>query len=139
MRANLIAHRLGRDYGPDSSAAALAAALRGPLAGLETDLVLTADGKLVLLHDPLLPLATTLEGWAHERTAGEITRARLLDARGEPTDQRPLLLGELLEAAPADLTVQLEVKAHADHELARHTTEAACAHVRSSALRSGSS
>jgi glycerophosphoryl diester phosphodiesterase len=129
MQANFIAHRLGRAYGPDSSATALAGAIAGPLAGLETDLVLTADGNLMLLHDPLLPLATTLEGWAHERTANQILAGRLLDRTGEPTEERPLLLGELLQTAPADLILQLEVKAHADEALARRTTEAICAQV----------
>lgn len=130
MQARLIAHRLGRAYGPDSSAAALAGALAGPLEGLESDLVLTADDRLVLLHDPLLPLATTLSGWANERTAAEIVAARLLDRRGQPTEEHPLLLGELLEAAPPGVTIQLEVKAHADSELARRTTEAICTQVR---------
>jgi glycerophosphoryl diester phosphodiesterase len=130
MQANFIAHRLGRAYGPDSSAKALAGAIAGPLAGLETDLVLTADGELVLLHDPLLPLATTLKGWAHEHTADEIVAGRLLDQAGEPTEERPMLLGELLGAAPAVLPLQLEVKAHADEALARRTTEAICAQLR---------
>ena len=129
MQPNFIAHRLGRAYGPDSSATALAGAIAGPLTGLETDVVLTADGKLVLLHDPLLPLATTLEGWAHKRTADEILAGRLLDWAGGPTEARPLLLGDLLQAAPAGLILQLEVKAHADEELARRTTEAICAQV----------
>jgi glycerophosphoryl diester phosphodiesterase len=132
MQANFIAHRLGRAYGPDSSAKALVGAIAGPLAGLETDLVLTADGQLVLLHDPLLALGTTLEGWAHQRTATEITAGRLLDRAGEPTRERPLLLSHLLEAAPLGLTLQLEVKAHADTDLARRTTEAICAQVRAS-------
>jgi glycerophosphoryl diester phosphodiesterase len=129
MQANFIAHRLGRAYGPDSSATALAGALAGPLTGLETDVVLTADGKLVLLHDPLLPLATTLEGWAHERTADEIVAGRLLDRAGERTEARPMLLGDLLQAAPAGLLLQLEVKAHADEALARRTAEAICEQV----------
>jgi glycerophosphoryl diester phosphodiesterase len=129
MHANFIAHRLGRAYGPDSSATALAGAIAGPLTGLETDVVLTADRKLVLLHDPLLPLATTIQGWAHERTADEILAGRLLDRAGQPTEAQPLLLGDLLEAAPAGLTLQLEVKAHADEGLARRTTEAICSQV----------
>jgi glycerophosphoryl diester phosphodiesterase len=132
MQANFIAHRLGRAYGPDSSATALAGSIAGPLAGLETDLVLTADGELVLLHDPLLALGTTLKGWAHQRTAAEITAGRLLDRAGKPTAERPLLLSELLEAAPIGLTLQLEVKAHADTDLARRTTNAICAQVRES-------
>ncbi|MGZ3397473.1 MAG: glycerophosphodiester phosphodiesterase family protein, partial [Isosphaeraceae bacterium] len=54
----LYAHRLGRHYGPDSSAAALRHTLTGPVEGLETDVCLTADDQLVLLHDPLLTLGT---------------------------------------------------------------------------------
>ena len=60
----LYAHRLGRHYGPDSSAAALRRTLTGPVEGLETDVCLTSDDQLVLLHDPLLTLGTTLDGWA---------------------------------------------------------------------------
>ena len=132
MQANFIAHRLGRAYGPDSSAAALDGALAGPLTGVETDLVLTGDGGLVLLHDPLLPLTTTLDGWAHERPTAEIAASRLLDRHGEPTGEAPLRFEELLEGSPRELTVQLEVKAHADEGLALRTTEAICDRVRAS-------
>jgi glycerophosphoryl diester phosphodiesterase len=124
----LYAHRLGRAYGPDSSAAALQRALAGgPLAGVETDVCLTADGELVCLHDPLLGIGTTLEGWAHERSAAAICNGRLRDAAGAPTSERPLRLGELLELVAADaLRVQVEVKAHADSALARRTAATLC-------------
>jgi glycerophosphoryl diester phosphodiesterase len=122
----LYAHRLGRAYGPDSSAAALTRALERPLDGLETDCCLTADGELVLLHDPLLEVATTVSGWAHERTAAQIQAGRLRHRDGTASDERPLLLDELLERAPSDATLQLEVKAHADPALARRTTRALC-------------
>jgi hypothetical protein len=71
--------------------------------GLETDVCLTSDGELVLLHDPLLSVGTTLDGWAHERTAAEIAQARILDRHRVPTAERPLTLDELLTHAPADL------------------------------------
>src|SRR6266480_6965150 len=98
----LHAHRLGRDYGPDSSAQALAGALAAGVDGLETDVCLTSDGELVLLHDPLLSLGTTLAGWAHERTAADISGASILDRHGVPTAERPLTLSELLADATAD-------------------------------------
>jgi glycerophosphoryl diester phosphodiesterase len=123
---DLIAHRLGRAYGPDSSRAALEGSLGGPLYGLETDVCITADGDLVLLHDPLLPLCTDISGWAHRTPAARILDAALLDHRGEPSDQAPLALDELLERVPDHLVLQLEVKAHADPELARRTTLALC-------------
>jgi glycerophosphoryl diester phosphodiesterase len=120
----LYAHRLGRGYGPDSSAAALRGALAAGVDGLETDVCLTADGALVLLHDPYLPLGTDLEGFAHERTARELRRARLRDREGRPTAEAPLFVEDLLAAAPRDVVLQLEVKAHADPALAGRTVDA---------------
>src|SRR6266567_4601331 len=104
----LYAHRLGRAYGPDSSAKALAGALAAGADGLETDVCLTSDGKLVLLHDPLLSLGTTLGGWAHERTAAEIAAGSILDRDRVPTAERPMALDELLTHAPADMPIQVE-------------------------------
>jgi hypothetical protein len=109
----LYAHRLGRAYGPDSSLAALHRAIQ-QLDGLETDCCLTADGELVLLHDPLLELGTTVFGWAHQRSAAEIRAGWLRHSDGSPSDERPLLLDELLDVAPPGATLQLEVKAHAN-------------------------
>jgi len=95
----IFAHRLGRAYGPDSSLAALGRALRPSLDGLETDCCLTADGELVLLHDPLLDLGTTVSGWAHQRRAAEIRAGWLCNPDGTPSAQRPLLL-DVLEREP---------------------------------------
>jgi glycerophosphoryl diester phosphodiesterase len=120
----LIAHRLGREPGPDSSRAALAATLDGPVDGVETDVCLTADGQLALLHDPWLSNGTTAAGWAHETDWRRLRDARLLDRHGVATDQTPMLLDELLDATPATLRLQLEVKAHGDPELARATAAA---------------
>ncbi len=129
----LYAHRLGRAYGPDSSATALAGSLAAGVDGLETDVCATSDGELVLLHDPLLTLGTTLDGWAHQRSAAEILRARILNRDREPTAERPLTLDELLAATPGDLPIQVEVKAHADPELARHTAQIFCERYRGAA------
>ncbi|HUY58681.1 MAG TPA: glycerophosphodiester phosphodiesterase [Solirubrobacteraceae bacterium] len=122
----LYAHRLGRDPGPDSSRAALRATLAGPVDGLETDACLTADGRLVLLHDPWLSSSTTSRGWAHQTAWSDLRGARLRDRNGAPTAETPMLLEELLDDAPGDLRVQVEVKAHGDPELARATATAVC-------------
>ena len=96
MAGDLIAHRLGSAYGPDNSETALRRSLSGPLEGLETDVCLTADGELVLLHNPLLSLGTTLSGWAHERTLEELLEGSLLGPDCEPADEPPLTLEQLL-------------------------------------------
>jgi glycerophosphoryl diester phosphodiesterase len=126
MLTPIYAHRLGGGYGPDSSRAALARTLERRVAGLETDCCLTAEGDIVLLHDPLLQLGTDLSGWAHQRTAAEICAGRLRDGTGRPSLEPPLRLAELLDLVPADMTLQLEIKAHADPSLARETTRAVC-------------
>jgi glycerophosphoryl diester phosphodiesterase len=130
MLPPLYAHRLGRAYGPDSSAAALRGALAAGVDGLESDVCLTADGALVLLHDPYLPLVTDLEGFAHQRTARELRRARLRDRGGSLTAEAPLFAEDLLAAAPRGLVVQLEVKAHADPALAARTVDALAERLR---------
>lgn len=136
MQTPLIAHRRGRAYGPDSSRQALTAALtRGPITGVETDVCITRDGALVCLHDPYLPVGTTLTGWAHERAAADVLAGRLLDHHGRETGERPLLAEELLELVPAGLTVQLDVKAHANEQLARRTISALAALLARSAER----
>jgi glycerophosphoryl diester phosphodiesterase len=126
----LYAHRLGRAYGPDSSGAALIGALTAGVEGLETDVCLTADGELVLLHDPYLPLGTGLEGFAHERTARELRQTRLRDRDGRLTTEAPLFLDDLLGTAPADVVLQIEVKAHADLALAGRTVDALARRLR---------
>jgi glycerophosphoryl diester phosphodiesterase len=125
----LYAHRLGRDAGPDSSPAALAATLAAGADGLETDVCLTADAELALLHDPLLELGTTAVGWAHRTTWEALRDARLRDRYGAPTDQRPLRLDDLLDAAPPDLPLQLDVKTHGNPDLAVATVDAIDARV----------
>ena len=120
----LYAHRLGRDAGPDNSRAALRATLSGGVDGVETDVCLTSDGRLALLHDPLLGAGTTATGWAHLTPWSALRGARLRDRAGMPTDETPMLLEELLDAVAPELVVQVEVKAHGDPPLARAT---ACA------------
>src|SRR5918999_2233680 len=133
--AQLYAHRLGRAYGPDSSARALAGALRAGVDGLETDVCLTADEDLVLLHDPRLEVCTTLSGWAHQRPARDIASGFLRDRHGNPTMERPLFLDELLDATAGSLPIQVEVKAHADPALAGRTVATLCERYRRSPER----
>jgi glycerophosphoryl diester phosphodiesterase len=126
VAGDLIAHRLGKAYGPDNSETALRRSLSGPLEGVETDVCLTADGELVLLHDPLLSHGTTLSGWAHERTSDDLLQSSLLREDGEPADEPPLTLDQLLEMTPPELIVQVEVKTQSNPELARRTAATIC-------------
>ena len=129
----LIAHRLGREPGPDTSRAAQATTLSGFVDGLETDVCLTADGRLALLHDPWLSSGTTATGWVHETEWGQLRDARLRDRHGVATMHRPMLLEDLFRLAPPELRLQIEVKAHGDPDLASATATAACRMAQSQA------
>jgi glycerophosphoryl diester phosphodiesterase len=122
----IYAHRFGSDYGPESSRSALEHTLSGDVDGIEADIVLSGDDRVLALHDPILSYSTDLTGWAHERSAAELCGARLLDGAGEPSEEQPMSLEQVLELIPRDLPFQLDVKAYADHELARRTAERAC-------------
>jgi glycerophosphoryl diester phosphodiesterase len=99
----IVAHRLGRAGGPDSSRQALRRALAGPADGPETDVCLTADGQLALLHDPWLAIGTTAEGWAHRtRWTDVLELACLRDRDGVPTAEPVLRLEDLLDDAYVD-------------------------------------
>jgi glycerophosphoryl diester phosphodiesterase len=132
----LFAHRLGKTYGPDNSRAALRRSLSQPIEGLETDCCLTSDGELYLLHDANLGSGTDLHGWAHEHSAAEIQACHLLDAGSRQSDQHPMPLLELLDSVPADVRLQLEVKAVGRPELARRTAQAVCNLLRDHPARS---
>ena len=121
----LYVHRLGRDPGPDSSQAALRATLAGPVDGLETD----ASDRRRTAGAAARPVAEQLHDVARLGAANGLERlrgARLRDRDGAPTAETPMLLQELLDDAPGDLRVQVEVKAHGDPELARTTATAVC-------------
>jgi glycerophosphoryl diester phosphodiesterase len=122
----IYAHRLGAAYGPESSRAALQGSLERGVDGLESDVVLSADDEVFALHDPILSISTDLEGWAHETSTAELREARIRGEAGEPSEEHPMTLRELFDAIPPDLPIQLDVKAYADHELARRTAERAC-------------
>jgi glycerophosphoryl diester phosphodiesterase len=122
----IYAHRLGAAYGPESGRSTLRRTLADPVDGVEADVVLSADEDVLALHDPALWVSTDLDGWANERDAAALSAARLLDHSGEPSDDRPMRLVELLEMLPSELPLQLDVKAYADTELAVRTARRCC-------------
>jgi glycerophosphoryl diester phosphodiesterase len=122
----VYAHRFGSRYGPESSRAALEASLTRKVDGLEADVILSGDDEVFALHDPDLSLSTDATGWAQDRPADEIDAAHIRDQRGDVSDETPLRLGQVLDVIPPDLPLQLDVKAYADHDLARRTTRRAC-------------
>ncbi len=109
-------HMLRRRRGdPPHLRANLAAGLAAG-AALEVDLVPTADGHFVCLHDLTLDAETTGAGPVADATRADLMRLRQRGPGGVALDSPPLFLDEVVSAARAGWRrggglVQLDVKA----------------------------
>ena len=95
----LLAHRGFHTEAPENTMAAFEAAARVGVDGIETDVRLSADGKLVIIHDRVT---------AKKRAVSEITHAELESDVGHAVP----LLAEMLDAFP-DVLWNIEIKTRA--------------------------
>jgi len=105
----LIAHRGGAELAPENTLVAFRNAVENWDADLiETDVRLTSDGRVVIMHDPTVDRTTDGTGAVAEMTWNQLScfdaAYHYRDANGEPslrgTGVRIPLLAELLEALP---------------------------------------
>jgi glycerophosphoryl diester phosphodiesterase len=111
-RPAVAAHRGGALRWPENSLRAYREALALGVDLLETDVHLTADGAVVVLHDATLERTTTGTGAVRDRTLGELAALRLRAADGSPTAEGVPTLAQLLDlVAPSRAGLLLEIKA----------------------------
>jgi len=107
----LAAHRGGALLWPENSVLAFRNALAMGADLLELDVHLSADGELVVIHDPTSDRTTDGRGAVIARPAAELRRLRLRGPGGALTDERLPLLGDvlaLMTAAGAGLLVEVK-------------------------------
>jgi glycerophosphoryl diester phosphodiesterase len=110
----VAAHRGGALLWPENSLLAFGNALGLGVDAVETDVHMTSDGELVVIHDPTLDRTTTARGAIADMTAAEVTAARLKDRAGRTTDERVPTLAQLLDLlAPRRAQLLLEIKVDA--------------------------
>lgn len=87
-------------------------AIEGGVDGLETDIQMTRDGHLILMHDNMVDRTTDGTGFVCEKTLMEIKNLTIGDGERVP------LLSELLDLATEhpDLLLNLEIKTYPDLE-----------------------
>ena len=83
----IAAHRGGAALWPENSLLAFGNALGLGVDFVETDVHLTSDGEVVVLHDPKLDRTTTGTGAVAERRLADLASVRLRAADGTPTDE----------------------------------------------------
>jgi len=93
----IAAHRGGAALWPENSLLAFRNALALGVDFLETDVHLTADGEVVILHDPTLDRTTTGTGPVGDRRLADLASVRLRAADGTLTDEPVPTLGQLLD------------------------------------------
>lgn len=104
----------GFGYAPENSRLALERCVVMGVEMMETDVHMTADGHLIIMHDDRVERTTDGHGAIAEMTLAEIRKLHLrqnLGGYAEPvTDERVLTLEEMLEAAKERITLNLDVK-----------------------------
>jgi glycerophosphoryl diester phosphodiesterase len=97
---------------PENSIASFLAAVRQGAHGVEVDVELTADGRLVIMHDDTLDRTTTCRGCVSAYTLEQLQACRLLDGTLQPTAERPPTLEQVFTALPGDALVNVELKVY---------------------------
>jgi glycerophosphoryl diester phosphodiesterase len=111
----VAAHRGGAALWPENSVLAFREALALGVDVLEFDVHLTADGEVVVLHDPTLDRTTTGRGPVRETTLAALASLRLRARDGRTTDEPIPTLARVLDvAAPARVAILPEIKVGAD-------------------------
>ena len=114
----VVSHRTNAGTHAENSIAGIEAALADGADAVEFDLRATADGELVLLHDPLL-LRTAGDPRAVEQvTLGELRGIALRDGRTSEAAGAVPLLSEALEELAGRAIPVIDVKAPVEAALA---------------------
>ena len=107
----VAAHRGGALLWPENSLLAFRSALGLGVDFLETDVHLTADGEVVIVHDPTLERTTTGQGAVRDTKLADLLAVRLKAADGSVTGEHVPTLRELLDLMrPSAARLLLEIK-----------------------------
>lgn len=107
----VAAHRGGALLWVENSLGAYRKALALGVDYVETDVHLTADGEVVVVHDATLDRTTSGTGAVRETRRDELARLRLRAGDGSLTDEPIPTLGELLDVVrPSRAELLLEIK-----------------------------
>ncbi|MEM1249491.1 MAG: glycerophosphodiester phosphodiesterase family protein [Acidobacteriota bacterium] len=102
LDVRLYGHRGLTAEAPENSLAAVRAAMKLGIAGVEIDLRTTRDGEIVLLHDATLERTTDGSGPIAERSLSAVRGLRLCGNDGQPTQHRVPTLDEVISLVRSD-------------------------------------
>ncbi|WP_159349347.1 glycerophosphodiester phosphodiesterase [Roseomonas harenae] len=103
----IIAHRGGAILWPENSLAAFRNAIAAGVDAVECDVHLSADGEVMVMHDPILDRTSNGRGPLAERSAEELAGTKLISAGGEGVPRLAELAG-LVSASKIGLQVEIK-------------------------------
>ncbi|WP_017732397.1 glycerophosphodiester phosphodiesterase family protein [Nafulsella turpanensis] len=110
---------------PENAIETFARVLHHTYAIIETDISLTKDSLLVMMHDNTLDRTTTGKGPVIDYTLAEIQHLKLLDQEGNITPYRAPSLQEVLEWGRGKVVYTLDVKKSVPFEMVVDAVEEA--------------
>lgn len=97
---------------PENSLASFSAAMAAGADGIELDVELTRDGRLVVMHDDTLDRTTTCHGCVSAYALSEVRPCRLIAGNGDVSTEPPPTLEEVWQTLPRDALVNVELKVY---------------------------
>jgi glycerophosphoryl diester phosphodiesterase len=132
----VAAHRGGAALWPENSLLAFRESLALGVDALELDLHMTADGEIVVLHDPTLERTTTARGRVRDLKLTELAGVRLKTRDGAVTDEHIPTFAQVLDlAALASVELLPEIKVDANRQRYDGIEEKVLALVRARGLQ----
>jgi glycerophosphoryl diester phosphodiesterase len=95
---------------PENSIPSFLAAMDEGADGIELDVEITQDGKLIVMHDDTVNRTTDCIGCVSQMTFEQVRACRLLDGAGNPTEEQPPTLPEIYSAIGGNALINVELK-----------------------------
>jgi glycerophosphoryl diester phosphodiesterase len=115
--ALVAAHRGGAALWEENSLHAFRNAIALGVDALEFDLHMTADGEVIVLHDPTLERATTGRGAVRDLKRADLAALKLRAPDGSVGEEQIATLAAVLDlAAPATVELMPEIKVDANRQ-----------------------
>jgi glycerophosphoryl diester phosphodiesterase len=105
----ITGHRGGAGLGLENSIECIERGMAAGATSIEIDVHITADGKVVVCHDPTLDRTTDTSGAINDLTLDQIKAARLTNANGEATEQTIPTLEQVLQTIDGRVELLLEI------------------------------
>jgi len=131
----VAAHRGGAALWPENSLLAFRSALALGVDALELDLHLTADGEVVVLHDPSLDRTSTGTGAVRDLKLADLAAVRLKTREGAVTAERVPTFAQVLDlVAPTSAALLPEIKVDTNRQRYDRIEEKVLALIRARGL-----